>query len=119
MSKPGENSCRSALDALALARYGTTSHSPSTMAASSAQVLPPGAGWAVILALGFGFAAVMLGITLLQQRYTHNNVKNNDEFLSASRSVKPGLIASGIVSAWTWAATLLQSSAQAYKNGMF
>lgn len=29
-------------------------------------------------------------------------------------SVPPGLIAAGIVSAWTWAATLLQSSATAY-----
>ena len=28
-------------------------------------------------------------------------------------SVPPGLIAAGIVSAWTWAATLLQSSATA------
>ncbi|KAG6854514.1 urea active transporter [Blastosporella zonata] len=41
-----------------------------------------------------------------------------EEFSSASRSVKPGLIASGIVSAWTWAATLLQSSAVAYKYGI-
>lgn len=89
------------------------------MAASSAQVLSPGAGWAVVIALGIGFAVVMLGISVLQQRYTHNNVKNNDEFMSASRSVKPGLIASGIVSAWTWAATLLQSSAEAFKNGTF
>jgi SSS family transporter len=32
--------------------------------------------------------------------------------------VKPGLIASGIVSAWTWAATLLQSSAVAYRYGI-
>lgn len=33
-------------------------------------------------------------------------------------SVPPGLIAAGIVSAWTWAATLLQSSATAYKFGI-
>lgn len=32
--------------------------------------------------------------------------------------MKPALIASGIVSAWTWAATLLQSSAVAYKYGI-
>jgi hypothetical protein len=30
-----------------------------------------------------------------------------------TNSVPPGLIAAGIVSAWTWAATLLQSSATA------
>ena len=33
-------------------------------------------------------------------------------------SVPPGLIAAGIVSAWTWAATLLQSSATAYRFGV-
>jgi len=32
--------------------------------------------------------------------------------------VKPGLIASGIVSAWTWAATLLQASTVAYEYGV-
>ncbi len=32
--------------------------------------------------------------------------------------MKPGLIASGIVSAWTWAATLLQSSTVAYTYGV-
>ncbi|KAK7052509.1 urea transporter, partial [Favolaschia claudopus] len=44
--------------------------------------------------------------------------RSSEEFSSASRSVKPGLIAAGIVSAWTWAATLLQSSAVAYKFGI-
>lgn len=78
------------------------------MAASSAQVLSPGAGWAVVIALGIGFAFLMLGISYIQERYTQYSVKTNEEFSSASRSVKTGLIAASIVSAWTWAATLLQ-----------
>lgn len=49
----------------------------------------------------------MLGLTAIQARYTPYKPSNNEEFSSASRSVKPGLIASGIVSAWTWAATLV------------
>ena len=49
----------------------------------------------------------MLGLTAIQARYTPFKPSNNEEFSSASRSVKPGLIASGIVSAWTWAATLV------------
>ena len=49
----------------------------------------------------------MLGVTAIQSRYTPFSPKNSEEFNSASRSVKPGLIASGIVSAWTWAATLV------------
>lgn len=53
-----------------------------------------------------------------QNRYTRFSTKTSEEFNTASRSVKPGLIASGIVSAWTWAATLLQSSTVAYTYGV-
>ena len=53
-----------------------------------------------------------------QNRYTRFSTKTSEEFNTASRSVKPGLIASGIVSAWTWAATLLQSSTVAYEYGV-
>jgi Na+/proline symporter len=60
--------------------------------------------------IGFFFAFLMMSITWLQNRYTSFSTKQSEEFNTASRSVKPGLIASGIVSAWTWAATLLQSS---------
>ena len=54
----------------------------------------------------------------VQNRYTRFSTKTSEEFNTASRSVKPGLIASGIVSAWTWAATLLQSSTVAYEYGV-
>ena len=53
-----------------------------------------------------------------QNRYTRYSTKTSEEFNTASRSVKPGLIASGIVSAWTWAATLLQASTVAYEYGV-
>ncbi|KZT18743.1 urea transporter [Neolentinus lepideus HHB14362 ss-1] len=82
----------------------------------SAAVLPQGAGYGV--GIGLFFSAFMLILTAIQARYTGFSPKNSEEFSSASRSVKPGLIASGIVSAWTWAATLLQSSAVAYKYGI-
>jgi Na+/proline symporter len=48
-------------------------------------------------------------ITYIQKRYTSFDPNKTEEFLSAEKSIKPGLIAVGIVSAWTWAATLLQS----------
>ena len=86
--------------------------------ASQVKVLPEGAGWAVVVGLGFAFAGFMLLITWLQEQFTDHSVKSNDEFISASHSVKPGLIASGIVSAWTWAATLLQSSTMTFKYGV-
>ncbi|CUA74441.1 Urea-proton symporter DUR3 [Rhizoctonia solani] len=88
------------------------------MSESVSTVLPQGAGYGVVVGIGLFFSAFMLGLTWIQARYTGFSPNNSEEFSSASRSVKPGLIASGIVSAWTWAATLLQSSAVAYKYGI-
>lgn len=44
--------------------------------------------------------------------------ETSEEFSTAGRSVKIGLLASSVVSAWTWAATLLQSSSVAYDYGV-
>ena len=44
--------------------------------------------------------------------------KNSEDFNTCGRSIKTGLIAVDIVSHWTWAATLLQSSNQAYQHGV-
>ncbi|KAH8793946.1 Sodium:solute symporter family-domain-containing protein [Hyaloscypha finlandica] len=60
----------------------------------------------------------MAGISYIQNRYTKYSTKGSEEFNTASRSVKSGLIAAGIVSAWTWAATLLQSCTVAYEYGI-
>ncbi|KAL7770434.1 hypothetical protein CFE70_000368 [Pyrenophora teres f. teres 0-1] len=38
-------------------------------------------------------------------------------FSTAGRTVKSGLVASAVVSSWTWAATLLQSSSVAFRYG--
>ncbi|CDR99935.1 hypothetical protein [Sporisorium scitamineum] len=86
--------------------------------AASIKALPEGAGWAVVCGLGFVFAAFMILISFIQQRYTNRSIKDTDEFASASRSIKPGLVAAGIVSAWTWSSTLLQSTAVTYKMGI-
>lgn len=88
------------------------------MSSSGATVLSQGVGYGVVVGVGFFFAFVMMGITYLQNKYTRFSTKTSEEFNTASRSVKPGLIASGIVSAWTWAATLLQSSTVAYEYGV-
>ncbi|KDQ52421.1 hypothetical protein JAAARDRAFT_138754 [Jaapia argillacea MUCL 33604] len=60
----------------------------------------------------------MLILTTLQARFSKFSPSSSEEFSSASRSVKPGLICCGIVSAWTWSATLLQSSTAAYTFGL-
>ncbi|KXN82902.1 Urea-proton symporter DUR3 [Leucoagaricus sp. SymC.cos] len=85
---------------------------------SDTAVLPQGAGYGVVIGIGLFFSTFMICLTALQTRYTAFSPKDSEEFSTASRSVKPGLIASGIVSAWTWAATLLQSCAVAYKFGI-
>lgn len=64
------------------------------------------------------FSAFMISLTAIQARYTPFSPKNSEEFSSASRSVKPGLIASGIVSAWTWAATLVRISVHSHGQSL-
>lgn len=81
----------------------------STQIDASAPVLASGVGYAIVLGMGMGFAALMLLINRITTRYSTIS-GSSEEYTSASRSLKPGLIASGIVSAATWAATLLQSS---------
>ncbi len=44
--------------------------------------------------------------------------KTFEWFYTAGRNVKGGLIAASLVSSWTWAATLLQSSTVAYQYGV-
>ncbi|KAI0321050.1 Na+/solute symporter [Amylostereum chailletii] len=75
-------------------------------------------GYGVVVGVGFFFAAVMLVLTFLQSRFSGISPSRAEEFSSASRSVKPGLVCCGIVSAWTWSATLLQSSTAAYTFGI-
>ncbi|GCB21754.1 urea active transporter [Aspergillus awamori] len=82
------------------------------------RVLPPGAGYGIVIGIGGIFALFMLGISWLQNRYTQFSTHRAEEFNTASRSVKPGLISAGIVSSWTWSATLLTSSTFAYSYGV-
>ncbi|GAA5938333.1 sodium:solute symporter family protein [Sporobolomyces koalae] len=81
-------------------------------------ILSEGVGYGIVIAISLGFTLLMIGITQLQNRYTRYKASSLAEFASASHSVKPGLIACAIVSSWTWAATLLTSSAQSYRIGM-
>ena len=82
------------------------------------QVLSPGVGYGIIAGIGAVFTLVMILTTQIQNSYSAYSTKQSEEFNTASRSVKPGLIAAGIVSSWTWAATLLTSSTFAYTYGI-
>ncbi|CAD1811594.1 transporter, solute:sodium symporter (SSS) family protein [Candida parapsilosis] len=80
--------------------------------------LPQSAGYAVLVGLGGVFAVGMMLTTYLLKRY-NKEIITAEEFATAGRSVKSGLISAAVVSSWTWAATLLTSSTQVYKNGVF
>ncbi|KAI0011411.1 urea active transporter 1 [Xylariaceae sp. FL0662B] len=82
------------------------------------RVLDQGVGYGIVVGIGAFFAILMLAITWMQNRYTSYSTKQAEEFNTASRSVKPGLIAAGIVSSWTWSSTLLTSSTFAYSYGI-
>lgn len=56
-------------------------------------------------------------ITMIQKRFLGEKI-DSEEYMAAGRNVKTGLVASAVVSSWTWAATLLQSSSVAYKYGI-
>ncbi|CAG8638451.1 9504_t:CDS:2 [Ambispora gerdemannii] len=80
-------------------------------------VLDQGVGYGIVLGFGAFFAIVMSLLTLAQKRYL-SEYQTSEMFMTAHRSVKTGLVASAVVSSWTWAATLLQSSTVAYKYGV-
>ncbi|MEW6604055.1 MAG: sodium/solute symporter [Thermoproteota archaeon] len=80
-------------------------------------VLSEGIGYFILLGVGLVMA---LTVTLLVRAETKwlGTRKTFEWFSTAGRTVKTGLIASSVVSAWTWAATLLQSSTVAYQFGI-
>lgn len=112
----------------------------------SSPPLSQGFGYGIVLGLGFAFALGMIGTTWALKRYDNqpfittlglpfspsplpttvvdrlyryqNEVQTSEMFSTAGRTVRTGLVASAVVSSWTWAATLLQSSGIAYKYGV-
>ncbi|KAI9665307.1 MAG: hypothetical protein M1831_001744 [Alyxoria varia] len=84
---------------------------------ATAPPLGQSVGYGVVIGLGFLFAFAMILTTFILKRY-NNEVQTSEMFSTAGRSVKSGLVASAVVSSWTWAATLLQSSGVAYKYGV-
>jgi hypothetical protein len=101
-------------------------------------IAPPlsvGWGYGIVLGLGAVFAFGMVSlprklqnwkvsheakqilVTWILKRYNHE-LQTSEMFSTAGRTVKSGLVASAVVSSWTWAATLLQSSGIAYRYGV-
>ncbi|KAK1979097.1 sodium symporter family protein [Colletotrichum cereale] len=79
--------------------------------------LSQGVGYGIVLGLGLLFAIGMIGTTYVLKRY-NRELQTSENFTTAGRTVKSGLVGSAVVSSWTWAATLLQSSGVCYRYGV-
>ncbi|XP_042503528.1 urea-proton symporter DUR3-like [Macadamia integrifolia] len=79
--------------------------------------LNQGVGYGVILGFGAFFAFFTSFLVWLEKRYVGAQ-HTSEWFNTAGRTVKTGLIASVIVSQWTYAATILQSSNVAWEYGI-
>eukprot|EP01024_Parvocaulis_polyphysoides_P012609 TRINITY_DN145_c0_g1_i8.p1 TRINITY_DN145_c0_g1~~TRINITY_DN145_c0_g1_i8.p1 ORF type:complete len:670 (-),score=124.97 TRINITY_DN145_c0_g1_i8:1431-3440(-) len=79
--------------------------------------LSQGVGWAVVLGFGLFFSLLTSLFVFLDYNFG-GTVFTSEQFNTAGRMIKSGLTASVIVSQWTWAATLLQSSNVAWQYGV-
>ena len=79
--------------------------------------MPQSIGIVLCLGFGFGFCAITLGLVKLETVFGGTKI-TSEFFNTAGRDVKVGLTAAVIVSQWTWAATLLQSSNVAWAYGV-
>lgn len=74
-------------------------------------------GYIIVCLFGLVFSLGTYALIMLEGKFA--NVKATSEhYNTAGRDVKTGLTAAVIVSQWTWAATLLQSSNVAWKYGV-
>ncbi|CAN0316081.1 unnamed protein product [Ascophyllum nodosum] len=74
-------------------------------------------GYIVVLIFGVFFSFFTTFLVWLDAKFNGVNI-TSEHFNTAGRSIKTGLTASVIVSQWTWAATLLQSSNVAFNYGV-
>lgn len=81
------------------------------------KVLDEHIGWFIVVGLGAVFAVVISAEIKIEEKYL-GVTQTSEWFNTAGRVIKTGLTAAAIVSAWTWAATLLQSSTVAYQYGV-
>jgi len=80
--------------------------------------LPLWVGYAVVLGFGLLFSVITTLIVYINKHFGSKGEITSEHFNTAGRMIKTGLTASVIVSQWTWAATLLQSSNVAWQYGV-
>lgn len=80
-------------------------------------ILSENLGYLVLIGMGLVMAMVVAMMVKAETKWLGTK-KTSEWFYTAGRTIKTGLIASSIVSAWTWAATLLQSSTVTFEFGI-
>jgi len=88
-----------------------------TPGAEGGKVGPSGVGYAIILGFGIALSIITTILSFMETKFA-GVVITSEHFNTAGRDVKTGLTAAVIVSQWTWAATLLQSSNVAWSFGL-
>jgi len=91
--------------------------SPIQWKAAGSNIVPEGTGYGMLFGFGLGLTLITVILTFLENKFGDEE-NNSEKFNTAGRSVKTGLTGSVIVSQWTWAATLLQSSNVAWNYGI-
>lgn len=81
-------------------------------------LLPQSAGYATIVGGGIFFALLINGVTFIQARYTRYDPSKVEEFSSASRSIKSGMLSVGVTSAWVWGSVFLVTATLCYAEGL-
>jgi SSS family transporter len=102
-------------------RWDGTTYDGACSFFGGAAPLPQGAGYGICLGIGTGFAllvAVLVWFANRKQAADHTDFTNSEVYTTAGRSIGVGLTAADVVSKWTWAATLLQSSNVAWQYGV-
>lgn len=80
-------------------------------------ILSENVGYVILLGIGLMMAILVTLIVKIETRW--NKIRKTFEwFNTAGRNIKTGILASSVVSAWTWAATFLQSSSVTYQYGL-
>ena len=74
-------------------------------------------GYLIFIGGGLIITIIVLLLIFVDTRWLGTR-KTFEWFSTAGRSIKSGLLASSVISAWIWAATLLESSTVAYKYGI-
>ena len=84
---------------------------------TSGSIMSQGAGYGMLFGFGLALTFGTIFLTYLEHKFGGSEL-NSEFFNTGGRDIKTGLTAAVIVSQWTWAATLLQSSNVAWMYGI-